>query len=1050
MAEPASHAKIPGPTPKPLVGNLLDVVGGHTQIETIDELAAQYGGILELSVAGNRLIVASAHEYAAQMCGDPRWSKSVHQVLQQIRDFGGDGLFTAYNSEENWGKAHRLLMPAFGPMAIRDYFPRMLDIAEQMFTRWERFGAGHEVNVADDMTRLTLDTIALCAFDYRFNSFYAEQMHPFVDSMVRSLVEAGDRGRRLPGTQKLMVRTNRQYAADIDYMKQITREIVAERKKLPADQAPDDLLQRMLTAVDPLTGETLSEENIEYQLTTFLIAGHETTSGLLSFVTYELLANRDVLERARAVVDEVLGDRTPRFEDLAELGYLGQILRESLRLHPTAPAFALKPSEDVVLSGKYLIPARQPVMILLPTMHRDPAVWEDPDAFDPDRFAPGRLEQIPEYAWMPFGHGERACIGRPFALQEATLVLAMMLQRFDVDFAGPYTFELKETLTIKPADLVVTVTPRQTVRSEPAPETAPARAALPADAHGTPLLVLFGSNTGGSEGLARIVASEAVDRGWDAVAAPMDEYAGSLPTDGAVLVVTASYNGTPPDNAVKFVQWLDSLQDGDLAGVRYAVMGCGSRDWPATYQRIPTLVDDALAAAGAQRLRERGEADARSDFFGDWERWYRPFFDILGEQLGVTDSQVDSGPAYTVTEVTDDPLASELRLQPATVVENRELVNLDAADFARSKRHLEVRLPAGMSYRAGDYLAVLPQVHPELVARLARRVGLSPDAVVKVASRHSSAAVPTDRPVAVRDLLGRYLDLTLPATRGAIERLAASTPCPPERDALARLASDDAAYRSEVLDKRVGVADLLELYPSCQVDLGVLLEIVPAMRVRQYSISSSPLDSPDTASLTVSVVDAPARSGIGSYRGSGSSYLQSAQPGDKIAVALTHPSEQFRPPDDNATPVVLISAGSGIAPFRGFVRERVARDAAGEQAGPTVLFFGCDHPDVDDLYASEFAAYGDTVTVHRAYTFAPQDEVTFVQHRLWQQREQVAKLIADGARIYVCGDGEFMAPAVHETLARIHADTYGGGIERSLGWLDEMRDEGRYVTDVFG
>ncbi|WP_186372662.1 cytochrome P450, partial [Brevibacterium casei] len=367
---------IPGPAALPVVGNLFEVLGAsqETSIEFAEDYHAKYGGMFALDVLGTRQIFASEHALVAEMCSSPLWSKKVHDAIDQVRDFGGDGLFTAYNEEPNWGKAHRLLMPAFGTMAMKDYFGQMLDIAEQMMVRWERFGPDVEIDVAEDMTRLTLDTIALCAFDVRFNSFYSENHHPFVGAMVGALTEAGLRSERLPGVQPFMVGTNRRYREDIATMRQITQDIVTARAGRPVDQRPDDLLERMLSAADPLTGEKLSEENVQYQLATFLIAGHETTSGLLSFATHKLLTHPDVLAKAREVVDEVLGDRTPEFADLAKLGYIGQVLRETLRLHPTAPAFALSPSEDTTLGG-YDIAAGESVMVMLPTLHTDPAVW---------------------------------------------------------------------------------------------------------------------------------------------------------------------------------------------------------------------------------------------------------------------------------------------------------------------------------------------------------------------------------------------------------------------------------------------------------------------------------------------------------------------------------------------------------------------------------------------------------------------------------------------------------------------------------------------------
>ncbi|MFJ7213673.1 bifunctional cytochrome P450/NADPH--P450 reductase [Amycolatopsis sp. NPDC098790] len=1028
----STPARLPGPKPLPLVGNLFDVLGtsATTTIEFMEDYHRKYGGIFALSFPGQRQIVASSQALVSEMCASPLWSKSVHTSLEHIRDFAGDGLFTAYNEEPNWGIAHRLLMPAFGTVAMKDYFSEMLDVADQMLTRWARFGPGHRIDVTDDMTRLTLDTIALCAFDVRFNSFYSDEPHPFVGAMGRSLVEAGARGDRLPGVQPLLVGTNRRYRDDIAAMRRITEEIVAARVAKPGEVRPRDLLERMLTAADPVTGERLSAENIQYQLATFLIAGHETTSGLLSFATHALLRHPDVLRRARESVDEVLGDRTPEFADLAKLGYLGQVLRETLRLHPTAPAFALSPSEATTLGG-YAIEAGEDVLIMLPTLHRDPAVWPEPETFDPDRFAPERMNRIPEYAWMPFGHGARACIGRPFALQEATFVLAMMLQRFDIELADPdYELVIQETLTIKPKHLGIRVTPRRK-----SPQVSPARTQTdvvePVDTgHGTPMLVLYGSNGGSSESLARTIAGDGEARGWATAVVPLDDHVDALPTTGPVVIVSSSYNGTPPDNAGKFVDWLTTAGP-DLSGVDYFVLGCGSLDWAATYQRIPTVIDEAMAAAGARRLRERGAVDARTDFFGDWDRWYEPLWPMLSEKYGV-DDVAETEPRFRVVEAVDGGDRHELAT--AVVLENRELVR---APGEGSKRHLEVRLPSGFSYRTGDYLSVLPQNHPSLVARMIQRLGVGAEQIVTVESTAPAGLVPIGRAMRIDDLLTRYVDLSGPATPRVAARLGQSTTCPPERTELQRLA--DAGYATDLLARRLTLLDLMEMFGSCEVDLALALELLPAPRVRQYSISSA-AEKQEAVALTVSVLEGSALSGNGTYVGAASGYLRRIQPGDRLTVAVTSPPDTFRPPADNATPVVMIAAGSGIAPFRGFVQARVARAEAGEELGPTVLFFGCRHPDWDDLYAKELAEHvaASRLEIHRAYSRQPQGGVRYVQDRLSEERTRVRALIDAGAHVYVCGDSSGMAPAVEEAVQRI-----------SGGCLADLRAAGRYATDVF-
>jgi cytochrome P450/NADPH-cytochrome P450 reductase len=322
---------------------------------------------------------------------------------------------------------------------------------------------------------------------------------------------------------------------------------------------------------------------------------------------------------------------------------------------------------------------------------------------------------------------------------------------------------------------------------------------------------------------------------------------------------------------------------------------------------------------------------------------------------------------------------------------------------------------------------------------------------------HSSAGLqtffPTGQPVLAGELLACFVELGQPATRQQIEHLAVSTGDGAEKKALNALAQDAEAYAKEVLEKRVSVLDLLERFGSCDLPFGALLEMLPPLKPRQYSISSSPLWSAEHCTITVAVVTAPAWSGHGEYRGVASSYLAQARPGMKIAV-MTRPSQAaFHLPEALATPIIMVAAGTGIAPFRGFLQERAIRAAEGSEghAGEALLFFGCDHPDVDFLHKDELKAWEQEgiVKLHPAFCKAPDGDVTFVQHRLWKDRAEVMPLMDRGAHIYVCGDGRHMAPAVRETFGRIYQEHSGGSREQVEGWLAELEKGIRYSQDVF-
>jgi cytochrome P450 / NADPH-cytochrome P450 reductase len=1063
---------IPHPPKKPLVGNMFSV-GATTPIQDLVTIARELGPIFQLDIMGKPITVVSGYSLVEELSDESRFDKSVRGPLHRVRTISGDGLFTAYTTEPNWSKAHSILLPNFGDRAMQGYHPMMLDIADQLMLKWSRLNSDDEVDVVHDMTALTLDTIGICGFGYRFNSFYREDNHPLVDAMVDALeIAMSVRGLPLEGvfTRPRQARM----AADARYLNGLVDRIIHDRKEeRAASEEPQktDLLDYMLAGVDRKTGERLSDENIRYQIITFLIAGHETTSGLLSFATYYLLNNPDVLARAYDEVDRVFGTDLsvkPTMKQVNALGYVQQILKETLRLWPTAPAFGLLPYKDEVIGGKYRIKARQQVTLLLPALHRDPSVWGDrAEVFDPENFTPERERARPLNAYKPFGNGQRACIGRQFALQEATLVIGMILQRFRLIDHQRYVLRVKETLTLKPEGLKIKVRPR-VHRSAVTAAAAPARAqnngsapaaAPPASvpAHGTPLLVLFGSNLGTSEEIARSIADAAAAQGFAVRIGWLDDYAGKLPVEGGVLIVCASYNGTPPDNAAGFYRWLlDGMVPNALAGVRYTVFGCGNRNWASTYQAVPRYLDEKLAEFGAERLFERGEGDAQDDLDAQARAWRFALWKSVAKELGVAfdaGAEADSRPRYTLEIVAPPQANAVAAAHGATalrVLENRELQRSPE----RSTRHLEIALPEGAAYAVGDHLGVVAENPPAVVERALRRFAFANDTYVRLhAVSGRTSALPVDAPVAVERIISHFVELQHTATRKQIEILAEHTQCPNTQPRLQRLANDDgdeSPYKSEVKRPRRSVLDLLEDHPACQLPFEVFLGMLPAMTPRYYSISSSPLAQSDRCSITVGVVREPAWSGRGTFEGVCSTYLRGHDAGSAVDAFVKDSKSGFRLPEDAARPIVMIGPGTGLAPFRGFLQQRAALRERGSHLGPAMLFFGCRHPDQDFLYRDELEAYAAAgiVELHVAFSRLG-DTKTYVQHLIEEQADRVWELLAQDAVIYVCGDGSRMEPDVRATLAGLFRRKAGGDEAAAQAWLDGLAAAGRYHLDVW-
>ncbi|KAK7438608.1 hypothetical protein VKT23_017942 [Stygiomarasmius scandens] len=353
-------------------------------------------------------------------------------------------------------------MPAFGATRIKDMLEDMREVCNEMINKWTGGSPGAFLDPTDDLTRVALDTIALCSMSYRLNSFSSETTPPFVRAMTDCLRECNSRANRPAVIQAWITATNGKYHDDIRLMRDTAREILEERRKRPAEK--NDMLNAMLKDRKP---DALADESIIDNLLTFLIAGHETTSGTMSFTIYYLLKHPEVMEKLRNEVDEIIGDQPAEVRDLNRMPYLHAVLREAMRLQPTAAIRVVNSVEDTTIgNGRYFLPKGAAIALLTWDAHRDVAVWgEDAEEFRPERMLEGRFESLPLNAWQPFGYGMRSCIGRSFAWQEMCLVLASIIQHFELSLADPlYELKMTQAITIKPKDFYITAKPRHSKR----------------------------------------------------------------------------------------------------------------------------------------------------------------------------------------------------------------------------------------------------------------------------------------------------------------------------------------------------------------------------------------------------------------------------------------------------------------------------------------------------------------------------------------------------------------------------------------------------------
>ncbi|MEE2033381.1 cytochrome P450 [Rhodococcus chondri] len=450
-----TKSTIPHPPRRvPLIG---DVLGMNREIPNQNTLVRfkELGPIYRRTILGTDLTFVGSAELAAQVFDDSKWEKHVGRPLEQLRPLVEDGLFTAYNWESNWSKAHEVLVPGFTKDAMVSYHGTMVEVIDELCKDIES-RSGEFIPAVDEMGKLTLEVIGQCGFGYSFDSFGGSE-HPFVTAMSRALTYAQDSAIPLPFIGKWLRRKEEQQnEIDRRLLAETVDEVIATRQQ--SGERRSDLLDRMLHP--EAAGEGLDAKNIRNQVLTFLVAGHETSVNALGFALHFIAQNPEIAARMRAEADAVIGTGTAQYEDVPRLRYTRQVVNEALRLWPTAPGFFRAAKQDTEVGG-HKFSAGEWVFVLLLAVQRDLAWGPDADQFNPDRFSPENNRGRSSELFKPFGTGIRSCIGRQFALHEMTLALATLLQRFDIAPEPGYTLEVEETLTLRPKNLRLQFTPAE-------------------------------------------------------------------------------------------------------------------------------------------------------------------------------------------------------------------------------------------------------------------------------------------------------------------------------------------------------------------------------------------------------------------------------------------------------------------------------------------------------------------------------------------------------------------------------------------------------------
>jgi len=538
------------------------------------------------------------------------------------------------------------------------------------------------------------------------------------------------------------------------------------------------------------------------------------------------------------------------------------------------------------------------------------------------------------------------------------------------------------------------------------------------------ITVLSGSQTGNAKSVADKVATELTEAGIAVKRVALKDYkAKTIADEKYLLLVTSTQGeGDPPEEGVVLYKLLNGKKAPKLTDLQFAVLGLGDSSYPNFCQAGKDF-DQRFAELGATRLFERVDADL--DYSATAEQWIRDIVAIVREKAAQVSPVVQSIATATTAPVAKESQYNKANPFPATLITNQKITSRQSD---KDVRHLEFDLAdSDLHYQAGDALGVWFDNDPKLVDEVLSLVQIDPTTEVTIEGKAQT----------ISTALLSHLELTQ-NTPAFVKGYAALA----NNEQLNDLVADNQALQELV--QRTPIVDVLHKFPT-KLNAEQLVSLLRPLTPRLYSISSSPAEVGEEVHLTVGVVrfehEGRARSGAAS-----SFLADRVEEYGAVRVFVEH-NDNFRLPNDTTKPIIMVGSGTGVAPFRAFMQQRVADEANGKNW----LIFGNPHFASDFLYQTEWQQFAKEGFLHK-YDFAwsrDQEKKIYVQDKIRENSTALWQWLQEGAYFYVCGDASKMAKDVEQALLEVMAKEGNLSLDEAEDYLNELREEKRYQRDVY-